>query len=230
MTADPVASRLAEVQGRIRAAERRFGRPEGSVTLLAVSKVQPASAIRAAFAVGQPAFGESYVQESLGKMAELADLPCEWHFIGRIQGNKTRPIAERFAWVHSLCDLHHARRLADQRPAYLPALQACIQVNTSGEASKEGLAPTEVARFLTECGDLDRIRIRGLMTLPAPSSDEGEQRRPLRALRELRDRLASPTQPLEVLSMGMSDDLEAAVAEGATLVRIGTAVFGPRPV
>jgi PLP dependent protein len=230
MTADTVASRLAEVQGRIRAAERRFGRPEGSVMLLAVSKVQPASAIRAAFAAGQHAFGESYVQEALAKMAELADLPCEWHFIGRIQGNKTRPIAEHFAWVHSLCDLHHARRLADQRPIHLPPLQACIQVNTSGEASKEGLAPTEVAGFLTECGGLNRIRIRGLMTLPAPSRDDGEQRRPLRALRELRDRLASPAWPLEVLSMGMSDDLEAAVAEGATLVRIGTAVFGPRPV
>jgi len=230
MTADTVAARLAAVQGRIRAAERRFGRAEGSVTLLAVSKVQPASAIRAAFAAGQTAFGESYVQEALGKMAELADLACEWHFIGRIQGNKTRPIAERFAWVHSLCDLHHARRLCDQRPAQLPPLQACIQVNTSGEASKEGLAPAEVAGFLAGCAGLDRLRIRGLMTLPAPASDEEAQRRPLRALRELRDRLASPAQPLEVLSMGMSDDLEAAVAEGATLVRIGTAVFGPRPV
>ena len=235
MTAGPVdaraiAARLAAVQGRIRAAERRFGRPEGSVSLVAVSKVQPAEAIRAAFAAGQRAYGESYAQEALAKIAELADLPCEWHFIGRIQGNKTRPIAEHFAWVHSLCDLNHARRLADQRPAGLPPLQVCIQVNLSGEATKEGLAPEQVAGLLAECGGLERIQIRGLMTLPAAATDETEQRRPLRALRELRDRLASPSCPLEVLSMGMSDDLEAAVAEGATLVRIGTAVFGPRPV
>jgi PLP dependent protein len=225
-----IAARLAEVQGRIRAAERRYGRPEGSVALVAVSKVQPADAIRAAFAAGQCAFGESYVQEAVAKLAELADLPCEWHFIGRIQGNKTRPIAEHFAWVHSLCNLNHARRLAAQRPAHLPPLRACIQVNTSGEASKEGLAPDQVAGFLAECGSLDRVQILGLMTLPAASRDETEQRRPLRGLRELRDRLASPACPLDVLSMGMSDDLEAAVAEGATLVRIGTAVFGPRPV
>ena len=235
MTAVPVdcraiAARLAAVQGRIRAAERRFGRPEGSVSLVAVSKVQPAEAIRVACAAGQRAYGESYVQEAIAKIAELSDLPCEWHFIGRIQGNKTKLIAAHFAWVHSLCDLGHARRLADQRPARLPPLQVCIQVNLSGEATKEGLAPGQVAGFLAACEGMERIRIRGLMTLPAATTDEIEQRRPLRELRELRDRLANPACPLEVLSMGMSDDLEAAVAEGATLVRIGTAVFGPRPL
>ena len=230
MNAQTIGARLTEVLGRIRAAERRNGRPDGSVALVAVSKRHRTEAIRAAYTAGQRAFGENYVQEAMAKQAELADLAIEWHFIGRIQGNKTRQIAEHFSWVHSLCDLHHARRLCDQRPAQLPPLQACIQVNTSGEASKEGLAPAEVAGFLAGCAGLERLRIRGLMTLPAPASNEEAKRRPLRALRELRDRLASPTQPLEVLSMGMSDDLEAAVAEGATLVRIGTAVFGPRPV
>lgn len=225
-----VAARLTDVLGRIRAAERRNGRPEGCVALVAVSKRHGAEAIRAAYAAGQRAFGENYVQEAMAKQAELADLPIEWHFIGRIQGNKTRQIAERFSWVHSLCDPHHARRLDAQRPAGLPPLQACIQVNTSGEASKEGLAPEAVADLLAACAPLERIQICGLMTLPAPATDEEDQRRPLRALRDLRDRLATPDRPLAVLSMGMSDDLEAAVAEGATIVRIGTAVFGPRPL
>jgi pyridoxal phosphate enzyme (YggS family) len=230
MNQPTVAARLAEVLGRIRAAERRNGRPEGSVALVAVSKRHGTEAIRAAYAAGQRAFGENYMQEASAKQAELADLPIEWHFIGRIQANKTRQIAERFAWVHSLCDPQHARRLDAQRPAGLPPLQACIQVNTSGEASKEGLAPEAVAGLLAACAPLERVQIRGLMTLPAPVQDEEGQRRPLRALRELRDRLATPVCPLAVLSMGMSDDLEAAVAEGATVVRIGTAVFGPRPV
>jgi len=230
MNAQTIGARLTEVLGRIRAAERRNGRPDGSVALVAVSKRHRTEAIRAAYAAGQRAFGENYVQEAMAKQAELADLAIEWHFIGRIQGNKTRQIAEHFSWVHSLCDPHHARRLDAQRPAGLPPLQACIQVNTSGEASKEGLAPEAVADLLTACAHLERIQICGLMTLPAPAQDEPGQRRPLRALRELRDRLATPDRPLAVLSMGMSDDLEAAVAEGATVVRIGTAVFGPRPV
>jgi len=230
MSQATIPERLAAVLRRIRAAEERYGRPPGSVALVAVSKRHPADAIRTARAAGQHAFGENYVQEALAKQAELAQLDIEWHFIGRIQANKTRPIAEHFAWVHSLCDLHHARRLDAQRPAQLPPLQACIQVNTSGEASKEGLAPEAVGGLLDACSALRHIQIRGLMTLPAPADDEEGQRRPLRALRELRDRLATPDRPLTVLSMGMSDDLEAAVAEGATLVRIGTAVFGPRPV
>ena len=230
MNQTTVSARLTEVLGRIRAAERRNGRPEGCVALVAVSKRHGAEAIRAAYAAGQRAFGENYVQEAMAKQAELADLAIEWHFIGRIQGNKTRQIAERFSWVHSLCDAQHARRLEVQRPAGLPPLQACIQVNTSGEASKEGLAPEAVVDLLTACAPLVRVQIRGLMTLPAPAPDEEGQHRPLRTLRELRDRLATPDRPLAVLSMGMSDDLEAAVAEGATIVRIGTAVFGPRPL
>jgi hypothetical protein len=230
MNEQAIAAHLAAVLGRIRDGERRYGRPQGSIKLVAVSKLHPAEAIRAAYAAGQRAFGENYVQEALAKQAELSDLPIEWHFIGRIQSNKTRQIAEHFAWVHSLCDPHHARRLDAQRPAHLPPLQACVQVNTSGEASKEGLAPGAVPDLLAACTPLKRIRICGLMTLPAPAEDEAEQRRPLGALRALRDRLATPDQPLAILSMGMSDDLEAAIAEGTTLVRIGTAVFGPRPV
>ncbi len=230
MDAQLVHSHLAEVLTRIRAAEQRYGRPAGSVGLVAVSKRQPAAAIRAAYLAGQRAFGENYVQEALAKQDELADLDIEWHFIGRIQANKTRQIAERFTWVHSLCDARHAQRLDAQRPAALAPLQVCIQVNTSGEASKEGLAPEAVGDLLNACAGLERLRVRGLMSLPAPAQDLAGQRAPFDALRNLRDRLATPGQPLDTLSMGMSDDLEAAIAEGATLVRIGTAVFGPRPV
>lgn len=224
-----VPEHLAEVHARIRAAESRFGRAPGSVALLAVSKQQPVEKLRAAYAAGQRAFGENYLQDAIPKLDLLCDLAgIEWHFIGRIQGNKTRPIAERFAWVHSLCDLGHARRLAAQRPPALPPLRACVQVNLSGEATKGGLAPEAVGDFLAACAGLPGLAIVGLMTLPAPAEGEVAQRAPFAALRMLRDRLASPACPLPELSMGMSDDLEAAVAEGATIVRIGTAVFGPR--
>jgi PLP dependent protein len=230
MDSQDIPGRLAEVLGRIHAAEQRFDRLVGSVGLVAVSKRQPAETIRAAYGAGQRAFGESYVQEALSKQAELADLDIEWHFIGRIQANKTRQIAANFAWVHSLCDPHHAERLNAQRPPALPPLQACIQVNISGETSKDGLPVEAVGNLLDSCAGLKRIRIRGLMTLPASAGNEAGQRLPFRTLRELRDRLTTPRCTLDVLSMGMSGDLEAAVAEGATLVRIGTAVFGPRPV
>lgn len=223
-----VAQRLEAVRQRLRQAEVDHGRPPGSVTLLAVSKTHDAESIRAAWAAGQRRFGENYLQEALDKMARLADLPIEWHFIGRLQANKTRPIAERFAWVHSLCDPQHAQRLNDQRPPELPPLNVCVQVNLDGEASKAGLPPERVAELLERCRNLPRLRPRGLMTLPAPTPDPVAQRRPLRQLRELRDRLARPEWPLDCLSMGMSDDLEAAVAEGTTLVRIGTAIFGSR--
>jgi pyridoxal phosphate enzyme (YggS family) len=224
-----VAERLARVHARIRAAEARFGRAPGSVSLLAVSKKQGPDKIRAAYAAGQTAFGESYVDEAEAKMDQLTGLPLEWHFIGRIQGNKTRRIAARFAWVHGLQDLGHARRLSAQRPAGLPPLKACIQVNLSGEASKAGVAADGVAELLAACRGLPNIRVVGLMTLPAPAADEASQRPPFRALRLLRDELAQTDHPLPELSMGMSADLEAAIAEGATVVRVGTAVFGPRP-
>lgn len=227
-TGADVAIHLARVRSRIRAAEQRFGREPGSVELLAVSKKQATGKIRRAHAAGQTRFGENYLQEAVEKMDALADLTLEWHYIGRIQGNKTRQIAERFSWVHSLCDPRHAKRLAEQRPTDLPPLKACIQVNLSGEESKAGLATDAVGELLKSCTRLPGLLVVGLMTLPAPDTGEEAQRRPFRALRELRDRLATAERPLDVLSMGMSDDLEAAIAEGATMVRVGTAVFGPR--
>lgn len=223
-----VAARLAAVQNRIKAAENRFGREPGSVVLLAVSKRQSAGAIRAAQAAGQGAFGENYLQEALAKMADLADLPLEWHFIGEIQANKTRQIAEHFRWVHGLDDAHHAERLSRQRPPGLPPLKACLQINLSGEATKNGVPPEEAAALLAACRKLPGLEVVGLMGMPAPAADEATQRLPFQALRQLRDRLASPDCRLRELSMGMSDDLEAAIAEGATLVRIGTAIFGAR--
>jgi hypothetical protein len=225
---DSVAQRLHAVAGRIRAAETAAGRAPGSVRLLAVSKTHAQARVREAWEAGQRAFGESYLQEALEKLRALADLDLEWHFIGRIQANKTRSIAEHFAWVQGLDDPRHARRLSEQRPPGLPPLQVCIQVNVSGEASKGGVVPAEAAALLEFCEGLPRLRVRGLMAIPAPADDEAGRRAPLRALRELRDRLARPGRPLDTLSMGMSDDLEAAVAEGSTLVRIGTAIFGPR--
>ncbi len=223
-----VAARLAEVLQRIRAAERRFGREHGSVALLAVSKRQGVGAIRAAQAAGQLAFGENYLQEAIAKMADLADLPLEWHFIGEIQANKTRQIAEHFRWVHGLDDAHHAERLSRQRPPGLPPLKVCLQINVSGEATKNGVPPEETAALLAACRKLPGLEVVGLMGMPAPAVGEAAQRQPFLALRQLRDRLASPDCPLRELSMGMSDDLEAAIAEGATLVRIGTAIFGAR--
>ena len=224
-----VAARLAAVQNRISAAETRFGREPGSVALLAVSKKQSARAIRDAHAAGQRAFGENYLQEALAKMADLADLALEWHFIGQIQANKTRQIAEHFSWVHGLDDAHHAERLSRQRPPGLPPLKACLQINLSGEETKNGVPPEEAAALVAACRKLPGLEVVGLMGMPAPAVDEAAQRQPFLALRQLRDRLASPDRPLRELSMGMSDDLEAAIAEGATLVRIGTAIFGARP-
>jgi pyridoxal phosphate enzyme (YggS family) len=224
-----VAHGLDAVRRRIAEAEVRFDRAPGSVQLLAVSKVQPARKIAAAYAAGQLAFGESYAQEALEKQAELRHLPLHWHFIGRVQSNKTRDIAAGFDWVHSVFELKHAHRLGNQRPPGRGPLKLCIQVNVSGEASKGGLEPAQVADFITACAAIDGIRVEGLMTLPAPSADIDSQRRPFATLRALRDRLATPELPLPVLSMGMSADLEAAIAEGATIVRVGTAIFGSRP-
>lgn len=224
-----IADNLARVRERIGSAEARYGRPPGSVALLAVSKVQGAERIAAAHAAGQIAFGESYVQEALDKQATLAALPLMWHFIGRIQTNKTRDIATHFDWVHGLCELKHARRLGGQRPAAAGPLLVCIQVNLSGETSKAGVAPEAVGELIDACRGIEGIAVQGLMTLPAPADALADQRRPFAALRTLRDRLATPELPLATLSMGMTADLEAAVAEGATMVRIGTAIFGPRP-
>ncbi len=229
MTGSRVAINLGQVRARIRAAAHRAGRAPDDVALVAVSKRQPSEAIRAAYQAGQRVFGESYVQEALAKMALLADLDIEWHFVGRVQSNKTRSIAVHFDWVHGLADATHARRLSEQRPTERPPLNVCVQINLSGESSKAGLDPAQVSDLLAVCDDLSGIRVRGLMTLPSPAEGEMAQRRPFQVLRALRDGLANPTRPLTCLSMGMTSDLEAAVLEGATFVRIGTAIFGPRP-
>ena len=228
MTAD-YTTRLHAVLGRIRAAEQRFQRPLGAVRLLAVGKTQPAAAIAALAAAGQRDFGENYFQEALDKMTELATLDLEWHFIGPLQANKTRGIAEHFAWVHSVDRLKIAERLSAQRPDHLPPLNVCLQVNIDREPTKHGLDEAELAEVAHAVATLPRLRLRGLMAIPAPAAEFTAQRRPFAQLRKLRERLADAGLVLDTLSAGMSDDLEAAIAEGATLVRIGTALFGSRP-
>ncbi len=230
MIMNSVIGNLQTVQSRIAQACATAGRPVDSVTLLAVSKTFPAPAVREAFAAGQRAFGENYVQEALDKIAELGDLRAqiEWHLIGPLQSNKTRPVAAAFDWVHSVDRLKIAQRLSEQRPADLPPLQLCLQVNISGEASKSGLLPAELLAVAQAVAVLPRVRLRGLMAIPEPAADEAAQRAPHRALRDLLASLNDAGLQLDTLSMGMSADLEAAVAEGATIVRVGTAIFGGR--
>jgi pyridoxal phosphate enzyme (YggS family) len=201
-----------------------------SVTLLAVSKTFSPDAVRAAFAAGERRFGENYVLEAVEKIAALADLreQVEWHLIGPLQSNKTRVVAEQFDWVHSVDRLKIAQRLSDQRPSDLAPLQVCLQVNISGEGSKSGLHPDEVLAVALAVAALPRLTLRGLMAIPEPAADFESQRAPHRALREMLASLQAASLPLDTLSMGMSADLEAAVAEGATIVRIGTAIFGTR--
>ncbi len=223
---------LHEVQRRISRACDAAGRSAQSVTLLAVSKTFDADAVRAAHAAGQRAFGENYVQEALAKIEALAALRDElqWHLIGPLQSNKTRVVAEHFDWVHSVDRLKIAERLAAQRPPQLPPLQLCLQVNISGEASKSGLLPAQVAEAARAVAALpaERVRLRGLMSIPEPAEGSDAQRAPHRALRELLAHLNDGGMGLDTLSMGMSADLESAVIEGATLVRVGTAIFGAR--
>ena len=225
-----VIGNLQQVRSRIALACGAAGRAVDSVTLLAVSKTQSPDAVRAAFAAGQRAFGENYVQEALDKITTLADLrrQIEWHLIGPLQSNKTRPVAEAFDWVHSVDRLKIAQRLSEQRPAGMAPLQLCLQVNISGEASKSGLAPVEVPAVARAVAALPRLRLRGLMAIPEPAADDAAQRAPHRALRALLATLNAQGLALDTLSMGMSADLEAAIAEGATMVRVGTAIFGSR--
>ncbi|CAM2144649.1 hypothetical protein C7399_101420 [Paraburkholderia tropica] len=221
---------LEAVHERIAAAARSAGRAPESVALLAVSKTFPADDVRAAHAAGQRAFGENYVQEAVDKIEALADLRAslEWHFIGPLQSNKTRPVAERFDWVHSIDRLKIAQRLSEQRPAGMPPLNVCLQVNVSGEASKSGTAPEEAVQIAHAIAALPNLRLRGLMSIPEPAETPEAQRAPHRQLRELFDALRADGLALDTLSMGMSADLEAAVLEGATIVRVGTAIFGGR--
>jgi len=220
-----IAENIAKVGVRIREAAQASQRDFSHIGLLAVSKTKPADAIREAFAAGVTDFGENYLQESLDKQTQLSDLPVVWHFIGPIQSNKTKPIAEHFAWVHSVDRLKIAERLSAQRPAHLPALNICLQVNVSGEASKSGCSPDQLSALAHAVTQLPNLRLRGLMTIPEPTDDVTEQRAAFARLRELQQSL---NLELDTLSMGMSHDLEAAIAEGATWVRIGTALFGAR--
>ncbi len=224
-----IPANLKEVTARIRAAELRFGRAPGSVQLLAVSKTQPAEAIRHAYLAGQRRFGESYVQEALAKMAQLEGCPLEWHFIGPVQSNKTKQIAAHFDWVHSIDRVKIAERLDAQRPPGLPPLNVCLQVNISDEETKSGVTLAELPALAAAVASLGQLRLHGLMVIPAPCDDIEQQRRPFHALHMAFDSLNAQGLGLDTLSMGMSDDLEAAVAEGATIIRIGTAIFGERP-
>ncbi len=223
-----IASNLQAVRARIIKAANAAGRPPEAVELLAVSKTWPVECVIAAARAGQRAFGENYVQEGVDKALATVDLDLTWHFIGPLQSNKTRLVAEHFAWVHSLDRLKIAERLSAQRPAGLPPLQVCVQVNVSGEASKSGCAPDEAVALCRAVAALPRLKLRGLMAIPEPADDFAAQRAPLRRLREIGDQVRAAGLPLDTLSMGMSHDLEAAVAEGATIVRIGTAIFGER--
>jgi hypothetical protein len=223
-----IANALQAVRQRITLAAAAAGRPVASIQLLAVSKTFPASAVRQAYTAGQRAFGESYVQEAVEKVAVLSDLPLRWHFIGPIQSNKTRPIAESFAWVHSLDRTRIADRLSAGRPKNLPDLQVCLQVNVSGEASKSGVTPEELPALARYVQALPRLKLRGLMAIPEPTDDPAKQREAFVRLRQLLEQLNAEGFQLDTLSMGMSDDLEAAIAEGATIVRVGSAIFGAR--
>ena len=219
---------LQAVRQRIESATRAAGRPPQSVRLLAVSKTFPPEAVREAAQAGLRDFGENYAREGIEKIRVLSAFGLTWHFIGPIQSNKTRTIAEGFDWVHSIDRVKIAARLAEARGPGRSELQVCIQVNVSGEATKGGVAPSEAAQLAEEVAALPRLKLRGLMAVPEPTPDEALQRRRFGQLRELRDRLNRDGFSMDTLSMGMSADLEAAIAEGATLVRVGTAIFGER--
>ncbi|MDP1542086.1 MAG: YggS family pyridoxal phosphate-dependent enzyme [Polycyclovorans sp.] len=221
--------RLTDIRHRMARACSAAGRDAADVTLVAVSKTQPADALRVLAQAGQVAFGENYLQEALTKQAALADLPLQWHFIGPIQSNKTRDIAARFDWVHSVERLKIAQRLNDQRPAEAPPLSVCVQVNVSREASKSGCAPGELAALAAAIAELPRLRLRGLMAIPAPIAQSADPAQPYRLLREAFEALRALGLPVDTLSMGMSDDFELAITHGATHVRVGSALFGPRP-
>ena len=225
-----IADKLQLVRARINQACSRVGRKTDSVNLLAVSKTFPAEKVREAFHAGQHSFGENYVQEGVDKIAALADLrsEIEWHMIGPLQSNKTRVVAEQFDWVHAIDRLKIAERLSAQRPAHLAPLQVCIQVNTSGEESKSGVAPQEALALARAVRELPHLELRGVMALPAPSPDPEIQREALKAVKTIFDALVDEGIPLDTLSMGMSTDLEAAVEVGSTMLRVGTALFGNR--
>ncbi len=224
----PIAANLQAIRARVERAARAAGRVPGEIVLVAVSKTFPAEYIAQAHAAGQQVFGENYAQEAVEKITKLAHLHLEWHFIGPIQSNKTAAIASHFQWVHSVARDKVAQRLDAARPEGLPPLDVCIQVNVSGEGSKSGVNPGEEVALADTIAGLPRLKLRGLMAIPEPTTDAALARRRCALLRELKERLAARGHALDTLSMGMSDDLEAAIAEGATMVRVGTAIFGKR--
>jgi pyridoxal phosphate enzyme (YggS family) len=223
-----IASSLQAVNARIARVAQAVGRQPDEITLLAASKTNPAEAVREAWLAGQIIFGENYLQEALAKMPALADLPIEWHFIGPIQSNKTKRIAENFSWVHSVDRAKIADRLSKDRSETLPPLQICLQVNVSGEDSKSGVESEELAALAAHVVRLPRLKLRGLMAVPELTTATALQRSQFHLLRELYDQLKQDGYELDTLSMGMSEDMDIAIAEGATMVRVGTAIFGPR--
>jgi pyridoxal phosphate enzyme (YggS family) len=232
MIMSTIVSKLQAVDASILAAAQAAGRPRSAIQLLAVSKTFPAEAVLEAIAAGQTAFGENYLQEALDKIASVSQaLPgtkIDWHFIGPIQSNKTRPIATHFDWVHTVERLKIAQRLSEQRPSDMAPLNICLQVNISGEASKSGVTPAELPELARQVAALPHLRLRGLMAIPEAATDVDQQRAPFAQLRMLAEQLNADGMALDTLSMGMSADLGAAVAEGATIVRVGSAIFGTR--
>ena len=228
MNKQQLSDNIAKVRSRVRQSAEKCQRQESAILLLAVSKTRPAEAIRSAAGCGLRDFGENYLQEALDKIAQLQDLDLVWHFIGPIQSNKTRPIATHFDWVHSVDRAKIARRLNDQRPESLAPLNICLQVNISGEDSKSGVNPAELPALAQAVAVLPRLRLRGLMAIPAPTDDIARQHANFSRLRELLEEVRQIAGDADTLSMGMSADMEAAIAEGATIVRIGTDIFGPR--
>ncbi len=225
---DHIAQNIQQIQQKIADAEQKYQRPKNAVCLLAVSKTKPANMLRTAYAAGQGHFGENYTQEALQKITALSDLSIVWHFIGAIQSNKSRDIAEHFDWVHSVDRVKIARRLSAQRPAHLAALNICLQVNISNENSKSGFLLNELDEAIEEIAKLPNINLRGLMAIPAKAETFTQQRAIFALLKQKLQQLNQQAYNLDTLSMGMSNDMEAAIAEGATIVRIGTAIFGAR--
>lgn len=223
-----ITTGIATIKNRIHTTCKHYDRNPDHITLITVSKHWPASDLRIAWQQGIRCFGESYIQEAIDKIHQLDDLDIEWHFIGPIQSNKTRLLAEHFAWVHSLSSIKHARRIHEQRPHHLPPIQACLQVNISQEISKSGISPDEATTLAHEINALSNIKLRGLMAIPARSESLKQQRQAFHQLCQLQQQLNSQGLTLDTLSMGMSDDLEAAIAEGSTTIRIGNAIFGAR--
>jgi hypothetical protein len=223
-----IAENLSHVRAQIEAACQAAGRSPHSVSLLAVSKTWGPEAVRAAHAAGQSAFGENYIQEAVDKIGALQDLPLEWHCIGPIQSNKTRLVAEHFDWVHSIDRIKIAQRLSEQRPEHLPPLQVCIQVNVDGGDTKSGVSPPELPALAQAVATLPGLQLRGLMTIPEPAETDAQMRAVHRQGKDLFEQLRAQGLPLDTLSMGMSADMAAAIAEGSTLVRVGTAIFGKR--